>query len=352
MVRVQVFNQEGQLVGPVESARVELSEEQWRKKLTSEQFQVLRSQGTERPFCGTLLDNKQQGVYSCAGCGLPLFSSDSKFHSGTGWPSFFQPIAKENVAERVDRSHGMTRTEINCARCDGHLGHVFDDGPRPTGLRYCLNSVSLNFTPSDQVATLADPVAEQASGSASAQAKSTDQATAVFAGGCFWCTEAAFEQLEGVSDVESGYSGGAKETADYESVCSGRTGHAEAIRITYDPKKISYEQLLDVFFDAHDPTQLNRQGNDHGTQYRSAIFYADDAQKRAAEAKIAALTEKKAFKTPIVTKLEPLKAFYPAEGYHQDYARNNPGQPYIMAVATPKVCKIREKHASLVKKGG
>ncbi len=162
MVRVHVFNRSGELVGPVESPKLALSDEEWRRRLTPEQFRVLRSSGTERPFCGALLDNKKPGVYTCAGCGLPLFSSDSKFHSGTGWPSFFQPIAEGNVAERADHGHGMTRTEINCARCDGHLGHVFDDGPRPTGLRYCMNSESLNFTPSDQLAELADPLAEQA----------------------------------------------------------------------------------------------------------------------------------------------------------------------------------------------
>ena len=162
MVRVHVFNQDGNLVGPIETSKVALSDDQWRERLTAEQFQVLRSAGTERPFCGTLLDNKEKGVYSCAGCGLPLFSSDSKFHSGTGWPSFFQPIAEGNVAELTDNSYGMSRTEINCARCDGHLGHVFDDGPRPTGLRFCLNSASLVFTPSDKLASLADPIAATA----------------------------------------------------------------------------------------------------------------------------------------------------------------------------------------------
>jgi methionine-R-sulfoxide reductase len=160
MIDVHVFNRKGELVGPVKSPKVVLTVEEWKKRLTTEQFQVLRSKGTERPFCGPLLDNKQPGVYTCAGCGLPLFSSDSKFHSGTGWPSFFQPISKENVAERADHSHGMTREEINCARCDGHLGHVFDDGPRPTGLRFCLNSASLVFTPSDKLASLADLIAE------------------------------------------------------------------------------------------------------------------------------------------------------------------------------------------------
>ena len=148
MVQVHVFDKSGKLVGPVEMPKLELSEAQWRERLSPEQFRILRSSGTERPFCGTLLDNKKQGVYSCAGCGLPLFASDSKFHSGTGWPSFFQPIAPGNVAEIADHTHGMTRIEINCARCDGHLGHVFPDGPPPTGRRFCLNSESLTFTPS------------------------------------------------------------------------------------------------------------------------------------------------------------------------------------------------------------
>jgi methionine-S-sulfoxide reductase len=173
---------------------------------------------------------------------------------------------------------------------------------------------------------------------------------AVLAGGCFWCTEAAFEQLEGVLDVTSGYAGGSKETADYKAVCSGTTGHAEVIRITYDPAKISFEQLLDVFFDAHDPTQLNRQGNDVGTQYRSAIFYATESEKLAAEAKIRELTDQRKFARPIVTTLEPLAAFFPAEDYHQDYARLNPDQPYIQAVSMPKACKVREKHSGLVRK--
>jgi len=163
MVQVRVFNRNGELVGPVESPKLVLSDAEWQKRLSREQFQVLRAKGTERPFCGTLLDNKLQGVYTCVGCGLPLFSSDSKFNSGTGWPSFFQPIAKENVPEHSDVSHGMVRNEILCARCDGHLGHVFDDGPRPTGLRFCLNSESLAFTPSENLSTLADPAADAAS---------------------------------------------------------------------------------------------------------------------------------------------------------------------------------------------
>lgn len=174
-------------------------------------------------------------------------------------------------------------------------------------------------------------------------------AQAVFAGGCFWCTEAAFEQLAGVLDVTSGYAGGTAESANYKRVCEGNTQHAEVIRITYDPSQIRYEQLLDVFFDAHDPTQLNRQGNDVGTQYRSAIFYASEEERRIAQARIDALNAAGTFGRPVVTTLEPLAEFFPAEDYHQDYARLNPGQSYIQAVSTPKVCKIQQKHAALLR---
>ena len=158
-LHVRLFDKSGVLVGPIETAHVEKSDEEWRQQLTREQYEVARGKGTERPFCGTLLDNKRQGVYTCVCCNLPLFTSDSKFHSGTGWPSFFQPIADENVVNEEDRTFGMRRVEILCARCDAHLGHVFEDGPRPTGLRYCVNSESLAFTDSSQVASLADPAA-------------------------------------------------------------------------------------------------------------------------------------------------------------------------------------------------
>lgn len=158
-VRVRVFNQEGQLVGPIETERVVKTDEEWRKQLTHEQFEIARGKGTERPFCGTLLDNKLNGVYSCVCCNLPLFASGAKFHSGTGWPSFFQPVTDENVITHEDRSYGMVRTEILCARCDAHLGHVFTDGPLPTGLRFCVNSESLVFTQENDINRLAEQAA-------------------------------------------------------------------------------------------------------------------------------------------------------------------------------------------------
>jgi peptide-methionine (S)-S-oxide reductase len=177
------------------------------------------------------------------------------------------------------------------------------------------------------------------------------ESTAVLAGGCFWCTEAVFLQIEGVKKVVSGYSGGDAATANYDAVCGGRTGHAEAIQITFDPGKISYGQLLKIFFSvAHDPTQLNRQGNDRGTQYRSAIFYSDPEQKRVAEAYIRQLDQARIFSHPIVTEVTPLKDFYPAEGYHQNYCSLNPNNPYVAAVAEPKVEKTRKQYADLLKK--
>lgn len=182
------------------------------------------------------------------------------------------------------------------------------------------------------------------------RAKASGRALAVLAGGCFWCTEAVYRELDGVSEVASGYSGGSRETADYHAVCTGRTDHAEVIQITYDASRISYGQLLKIFFSiAHDPTQLNRQGHDQGRQYRSAIFYADAQQQAVAEAYIRQLDAADIFKSPIATRLEPLQEFFEAEHYHQNYVALNPGQPYIAAVALPKLDKLRSYFGEALK---
>jgi peptide-methionine (S)-S-oxide reductase len=182
-------------------------------------------------------------------------------------------------------------------------------------------------------------------------AAAAGEQTAVLAGGCFWCVEAVFKEIDGVSSVRSGYTGGTAQTADYDTVCSGRTDHAEAIEVRFDPSRASYGQLLKVFFSvAHDPTQLNRQGGDQGRQYRSAIFTTDEEQKRVAEAYIRQLDEAGLFDAPIVTQVEPLETFYEAEAYHQDYAARNPRQPYIAHTAAPKVAKLREKYADRLKR--
>ncbi len=178
------------------------------------------------------------------------------------------------------------------------------------------------------------------------------EAVAIFAGGCFWCTEAVYRDLDGVSKVTSGYAGGTPETANYDAVCSGRTGHAEAIEIRYDPSKTTYAELMKIFFSiAHDPTQLNRQGNDVGRQYRSAIFYASDEEKKVAEAYIDQINKSKYFDAPVVTTLEPLVKFFVGEDYHQDYAHRNPFQPYIAHIAAPKVEKMQRYYAAKLKKG-
>lgn len=189
-----------------------------------------------------------------------------------------------------------------------------------------------------------DPVEDLQAGSQASPAR------AVLAAGCFWCVEAVFRELDGVLDVVSGYAGGDAATADYRSVCSGTTEHAEVVEITYDPRRISYGRLLKVFFSvAHDPTQLNRQGNDRGRQYRSAIFHADEGERAVAQAYIRQLEGAGVFHAPIVTRVEPLTSFYRAEDYHQDYARLNPGQPYIAAVALPKVEKLRKYHPEMIR---
>jgi peptide-methionine (S)-S-oxide reductase len=175
---------------------------------------------------------------------------------------------------------------------------------------------------------------------------------AILAGGCFWCVEAAVQQIDGVLKVESGYMGGAREQPTYEQVCTGVSGHVEVVRVEFDPAKISYRELLEVFFTAHDPTTLNRQGNDVGTQYRSVIFVLNDEQRKDAERVIADLTANNVFGKPIVTAIEPASTFWKAEDYHQNYFANNSHRPYCLFAVAPKVAKVREKYAGRVKRAG
>ncbi|MEM8836434.1 MAG: bifunctional methionine sulfoxide reductase B/A protein [Planctomycetota bacterium] len=297
-----VYSDSGHDITPLPRETVEKLAE----KLSDEARKIMLNDGTEPPFCGGLLDNKQEGTYCCALCSLPLFSSDAKFDSGSGWPSFFQPVDVAHIHTKEDRSYGMVRTEIECERCRGHLGHVFQDGPKPTGLRFCLNGQAMVFFANGEaLPPAAQPVQTE---------------TAYFAGGCFWGIEDRFEHTPGVLDAVSGYQGGHVDTPTYREVCNGTTGHTESVRVVYDPARVSYRDLLELFFRIHNPTTLNRQGPDVGTQYRSAIFAANESQAKQAKAFIDELEDRGQWgDKKIVTELNPMATFWPAEEYHQDY---------------------------------
>ena len=278
------------------------SDEEWKQILTPEQFRVTRLKDTEKAFSKQcpIPPNGEKGIYQCVGCGIDLFKYESKFESGTGWPSFWEPVSELNVRLEEDHSLGVKRVEVLCSRCGAHLGHVFEDGPPPTGKRYCINTVAFKLS-------LDDP-----------QVKSEK---AIFAAGCFWGVELAFRQLinKGIISTRAGYTGGSFQDPTYEDVSAHKTGHAEAVEVEYDPQKISYAQLLNVFWSIHDPTTPGRQGLDIGSQYRSAIFYLTPDQEKSAKESKEKLAKSGKFSGKIVTEITAAGEFYPAEDYHQRY---------------------------------
>jgi len=276
-------------------------EQRMYNKLTPEEEWVIINKGTERPFSGKYNNHFEKGVYTCKRCGAELFESDAKFKSECGWPSFDEQIPG---AVKWQPDADGVRTEIICARCGAHLGHVFQgEGFTPKNTRYCVNSISMNFT--------------------SAEKRKTERA--IFASGCFWGTEFYFQATPGVISTTVGYTGGHVDNPTYKQVCTDKTGHAEAVEVVYDPSKISYEQLAKLFFETHDFTQLNRQGPDIGTQYRSAIFYLNDQQKQIATQLVEEL-KKKGYN--VRTQIAPVGRFWPAEEYHQNYYTKSGKTPY------------------------
>ena len=265
------------------------------KDLTEAEKRIIVDKGTEAPFTGKYNDFYEPGVFVCRACEQPLYESSDKFNSGCGWPSF-DKVKEGSVNRLIDISLGHQRIEIVCSNCEGHLGHVFEgENLTPENTRHCVNSLSIRFLPNSSLSV------------------------ATFAAGCFWGVEELYRKLPGVYSTAVGYVGGRLEDPTYEAVCTGSTGHAEVVQIYFKKNEISYDALLDVFWKNHNPTTLNRQGPDIGTQYRSAIFYHSENQKELAVKSKQQLESDQIYKNAIVTEITAFDTFYRAEEYHQDY---------------------------------
>jgi peptide methionine sulfoxide reductase msrA/msrB len=318
-----------------------------RSKLTPLEYEVTQHDATEPPFRNRFWDNHGPGLYVDVTTGEPLFSSTDKFDSGTGWPSFTKPVEPSRVVSHQDGTLGIVRTEVRSHAGDAHLGHVFDDGPTPGGLRYCINSASLRFIAVADLEAqgygdyraLFEPGAKTSAPPASATSNSCATPppgeapgckatldTAILAGGCFWGMEEILRKIPGVLETSAGYEGGTTPNPTYEDVHTGKTGYAEAVRIVFDPSKLSYEDLLEKwFFRMHDPTTKNRQGNDVGTQYRSAIFVTSLEQREGALRAKKVVEASGKWRAPIVTEIVDAGPFTLAEDYHQKYLDKHPG---------------------------